>query len=457
DPRLEWPLNYFKYACECVGHRSGYDCQDCDFGWTGVDCAQRKKPAIRKNALLLSDAEKKRFRDTLTKLKNTPSDFVVARDGFGNDPYNKNRFVTDSSIYDTLTFLHFFSVKTPIKDTGEADCVRGNFFDDVQFILDFAHNGPGFPTWHRRFLLEFERELQRASGDEQMGIPYWDWTDHAHNCSVCTNDLVGEMVLDDPEGILDRGSDFWNWTMRCQISPVIEGCTYHVCNMSLPPSQIWRLPTGSAPNLPILEDISFALNAEVYDAEPFGLHSPANSFRNCLEGFVTSRGRVTKREDISLHGQGHTFFSGSVNAVPISPSDPLFYLHHAYVDKILEVWLRNTPTDSHKFPPPGRGPTGHNYRDYLVSFFPSATHEDYLKSSLEFGYDYDDMWEADFMHKVRAHGGNVGDEMQAVSGRMMVMLGCGVVAVVTITVVFLFVTYKKRAKKTKEEEPLLEE
>ena len=47
----------------------------------------------------------------------------------------------------------------------------GNSADE----LDYAHEATGFPTWHRLFLLWFEREMQILLRDDNFTIDYWDW------------------------------------------------------------------------------------------------------------------------------------------------------------------------------------------------------------------------------------------------------------------------------------------
>jgi tyrosinase len=38
-----------------------------------------------------------------------------------------------------------------------------------------AHRGPVFPAWHRFMLRQLELNLQRMLGDQNFGLPYWDW------------------------------------------------------------------------------------------------------------------------------------------------------------------------------------------------------------------------------------------------------------------------------------------
>ena len=56
--------------------------------------------------------------------------------------------------------------------------------------MDFAHEGQGFPTCHRLYLLAWERALQEMSGDENYAIPFWDWTE-SEKCEICSEELLG--------------------------------------------------------------------------------------------------------------------------------------------------------------------------------------------------------------------------------------------------------------------------
>ncbi|MGH2731830.1 MAG: tyrosinase family protein, partial [Actinomycetota bacterium] len=38
-----------------------------------------------------------------------------------------------------------------------------------------AHRGPVFLPWHRHMLILLEYQLQRVLGDDDFGLPYWDW------------------------------------------------------------------------------------------------------------------------------------------------------------------------------------------------------------------------------------------------------------------------------------------
>ena len=67
--------------------------------------------------------------------------------------------------------------------------------------------------------------------------------------------------------------------------------------------------------------------------------------------------------------------------VPSASNDPIFPLHHSFVDRIYEKWLR-------KF---NNAPIGHNKDDVIVPLDPVYTHQQMFKKSFEFDYDYDDV------------------------------------------------------------------
>ena len=67
-----------------------------------------------------------------------------------------------------------------------------------QFVLRHAqanmpsiHNCPAFLPWHRRFLWDFEKELQRVSGNPDLGVPYWNWPSGSANASMWDDNLLG--------------------------------------------------------------------------------------------------------------------------------------------------------------------------------------------------------------------------------------------------------------------------
>ncbi len=93
-------------------------------------------------------------------------------------------------------------------------------------------------------------------------------------------------------------------------------------------------------------------------------------FRNRIEGWVTRRAdhRVTT-EGSQLHNRVHLWVGGSM--VPMtSPNDPVFFLHHCFVDKVWADWqaaqVKANPAGAPHYAPMEANPPGHNFEDVLL-------------------------------------------------------------------------------------------
>ena len=80
-----------------------------------------------------------------------------------------------------------------------------------------------------------------------------------------------------------------------------------------------------------------------------------------------------------------------MRVVASASNDPIFFLHHANIDRLFESWLRKSggnPPSGYSMTEAGGHP-GHNLNDYLVPFFPLKTNADMYKRSSELGFHYD--------------------------------------------------------------------
>ncbi|XP_018419180.1 PREDICTED: tyrosinase-like [Nanorana parkeri] len=366
DDRLEWPKYYFVETCECFGNYSGYDCGDCKYGYFGEKC-DRKITVVRKEIRELSLLERKRFFSYLVMAKTTISkNFVILYTGdrHHRDTYN---FV-DASIYNVFSWIHYYSMK-PI-------LINGTF----NSTTNYAHESPAFPGWHRLGLLFLERQIQLLTGDENFAIPYFDWRGEK-NCSICTDDFVGD---NDMQGFLSEYSHFAFWKSVC------SGYNYEeaYCLGADDQNQMEKLHRKPgvdpvAPSLPTFQDVEDVLKWKDFDLPPYN-RMARRSFRNALEGFLNPSDGVTLQRN--MHNLVHVFLGGTMSEVPISSNDPIFVLHHCFIDKIFEVWIRRhnaTPDDYPENDQRGQGPN-----ECSTPYFPCYRNKDFLRHSNNFGYTY---------------------------------------------------------------------
>ncbi|HEX8691637.1 MAG TPA: tyrosinase family protein [Longimicrobium sp.] len=135
-----------------------------------------------------------------------------------------------------------------------------------------------FLSWHRMYLYWFERIVRAAAGVPSFALPYWGYTPTGQR------DLPAPFRLPaDPSNVL--------WTSNRD--PSVNGGT---------------------PLAPGVVDPGAALAL-----------IPFTSFQSSLEG--------------TPHGNVHVAVGGWMGTVPNAALDPIFYLHHAQIDRLWEVWL----------------------------------------------------------------------------------------------------------------------
>ncbi|MFJ9004355.1 tyrosinase family protein [Streptomyces canus] len=226
---------------------------------------------------------------------------------------------------------------------------RGEYDEFVRMHIDFyvsdgedglrtAHMAPSFLPWHRRFLLELERALRRV--DSSVTVPYWDWTrDRTTSTAPWTDDLLGGTGRL-PDRQVTTGPFAYatgNWTLKERITDE----DYLTRQLGRPADPI-ELPTRS--------DLEWALQDPVYDTSPWDSTS-TEGFRNKLEGWGRGQGAAAWRN----HNRVHRWVGG-VMVSGASVNDPVFWMHHAFVDLCWSRWQRRH-RDHRYLParPPGRG------------------------------------------------------------------------------------------------------
>ena len=323
--------------------------------------------------------------------KHYVSDFVVTSTPYkeikktvmeGGDPKS---FFYNVTYYDLFTWMHYYAASDTIlpHDITESD-------------IDFAHDGQGFPSWHRLYLLAWERTLQEVGNDEEFALPFWDWTGNPTQCdpTICSEELLG--VTNQTTGIV-RGKYLDNWYVLCTGEQTHD--LKKPCNPTITRAGLKRntddekekkvKEQGYTMTFPTKTEVNFALRFETFDFPPYNKESSCN-FKNILEGYVSTKTGFRLPNVHGLHNRIHIVVGGEMGDVPSASNDPIFPLHHAFVDRIYEKWLRKFNKDANVLSTYD-APIGHNRDDVIVPLFPVYTHQQMFKKSFEFGYDYQDV------------------------------------------------------------------
>jgi len=215
---------------------------------------------------------------------------------------------------------------------------EGKYLELVQDHMDMSHNMHGsmgevgfyrFLGWHRRYLVEMERELQRVDAllrpgaTDRIGIPYWRWQDPF---------------------------PAWMSTFLPQPNPD---------NGQTPPARKNADPPEKANGA----DIDILVNQFAIQNTGLPGENDYTKFSYGLEGW----GLRPDGTPLPAHNHGHAWIGGIMNNTSTSPTDPMFWLHHAEVDRIWEIWRQANPTPAPLLAGPDRimDPWVESYDDLL--------------------------------------------------------------------------------------------
>ena len=272
---------------------------------------------VRKNVSNLTPGEKTAFVNAVLALKTQPS--VL-------NPGQQGR-------YDDYVQLHMNAMMAGTPDLDPAQ---------PAFMPGWAHDGPAFFPWHRVLLLQFENDLQAASSDPSVTIPYWDWTDPAS--WPFTSDFLG-----------GNGT---GRSKQVRTGPFAYTATAHwrliVKDQASDPDYLQRQfgADSTAQNLPTSTDVSGAIGITPYSTPPWKgtAAGPGSSWR-----FQSQYG---------VHNLVHRYVGGTMGNMT-SPNDPVFWLHHCNIDRLWAEWQRQHPAEAPYLPTAG-GPGGHNLNDTMI-------------------------------------------------------------------------------------------
>jgi tyrosinase len=299
---------------------------------------------LRKNVVDLTPGEKAAFVKALKTLKNKiPKGSKI-------------------SVYDQFVLQHILTMGFR-KKLGATGPAQGNP----------AHSQPAFLPWHRQFLRQFEQALQAI--DPSVTIPYWDWTDPKALEVILQDDFLGPSgqgvtIKISGAGTFEGGpvssGSFADWRLN-------ENLHFDPINMStlgsklirfvaLPPCNQYPIPKAAVEQLLSFNDYEIfnaliegavSLNEKGKFVEGWALHAYAHSV---IGGSLVN----------NIHPQQgiphQTKILGTMDSIPCSPYDPIFWLNHANADRLWAQWQDRGHTGKDFYPVKGM-PFGQNLND----------------------------------------------------------------------------------------------
>lgn len=210
-------------------------------------------------------------------------------------PQAKNGTVAQWRKANNLDGARYDAAFAGVTDMTPPDAIAAAVWDQCQHGTDY------FFPWHRLYLKYFEQVLQHAANDPSLRLPYWDYTDVAQ---------------------LGMPAEFTTPTYRNAAGEEIANPLYEARR-----ANGWNAPGRKAlnttdTNIDQSLDIPSLLNTTNQNGDP------VNGYQRTIE--------------LSPHGYTHCAVMGCratvMGAVPYSSNDPIFYLHHANIDRTWDCW-----------------------------------------------------------------------------------------------------------------------
>ncbi|MDW3194898.1 MAG: tyrosinase family protein [Cytophagales bacterium] len=311
-------------------------------------------PRYRKNVTSLTAQEKADFTNGILELKRVPS------------PFFKNNLL---SYYDGLVRMHQLAV-----------------IQARQQGFGVGHKCPSLLPFHRKLVLLLEDGLRSVTGKD-IAVPFWDWTDPSSVATVFADDFMGPATGDPNNDYAVTSGPFKKGDYELNLITVPDGDEDYLNFCPFPfltragtigdnnqkTNINSQLPLLATVDLPTSLEVNAAMEVPNYDIAPFDPSvDRAQSFRNHLGGWKGPGGAPT------LHNVVHTwtggswescsyryypgaktatitncdgdekawpawitgkrYYVGTMQALQTSANDPVFFIHHANVDRIWAEW-----------------------------------------------------------------------------------------------------------------------
>jgi tyrosinase len=276
--------------------------------------------AVRTEFRAMSNEMRKQFTDSITCLKNMPPKASAEELTSYAGASGANHGIL--SRYDEYVATH---IENTFKIHATAD----------------------FLAWHRHFIFEFESDLKNSCGYTGT-LPYWDWSVDAEAVDQSEIFNGDEYSMGSNGEFIAGRSDTYLGLQDINFPPGTGGgCVYSG-------------PFSNTTYTTNLGPIDSPYNNNVkneFDANPRCLVRDLNSYfskaylrpekvadlvigEDSVQYFQALMQGYLGDNKLGVHGGGHWVGGGpsQLEDFHSSPNDPVFYIHHAMIDRIWTVW-----------------------------------------------------------------------------------------------------------------------
>jgi tyrosinase len=169
----------------------------------------------------------------------------------------------------------------------------------------FGHGKPTFLHWHRAYLQQVELKLRAAGAGHDVMLPWWDWTATPEVPPI----YAAAQAQGQPNPLSSAAINDLARQQGSRADP-------ETAQLARSPTTV-RDPGQPGTELPTAADIATVLAYQDFD-----------SFTRNLEDW---------------HNQIHVWVGGHMGDIPFAAYDPVFWAHHAMIDRVWRLWQLRYP------------------------------------------------------------------------------------------------------------------
>jgi tyrosinase len=241
----------------------------------------------------------------------------------------------------------------------------------IAHAIDCPHGNWWFLPWHRAYIASFEAICRELSGDDNFTLPYWDWTTNPDVPGVMFEGVLNPndgayvetaavfraafepvvkatdwwTIVKDADGMLDATCPYYQLLSRAVRFP--DDLWFDVFDN--PMGQFW-FDRGKARGLdekaPQLDAITQRCVSPIYVLAGLGASdfasfaSPKAPAHSAMSGFGVLELYPHNNVHNCVGGSPYNNGKGGFMQNNLSPVDPIFWLHHANIDRLWDIWTR---------------------------------------------------------------------------------------------------------------------
>nr|GAT58369.1 di-copper centre-containing protein [Mycena chlorophos] len=317
--------------------------------------AKCENPAVRKEWRTLSTAEKAEWIRSVKCLANLPHDPALTP----SVPVNISNIVpvdVNGSYYDDIVYMHMvvpvFSVFVfPLTCSRVSNSLWSLSYRETAVDLNTRIHFTGlFLPWHRWYVAVYEQALKEKCGFTGTS-PYWNWVEDSKDVfdSPFFKDYDPESGLGgwgDPENDFSvPNGGFSNTSSFKLVYP-----SPHTLRRNFTLQPFLGSPFLTNPAQQALYANATFTPAQ-YHKLVYDFVGDYKGFQTYFEGFNGSHGAVHLMMGGDLGGNcPKNAPAGCVNGSPtFSANEPLFWMHHAMVDRVWYEWQHASPENADKY------------------------------------------------------------------------------------------------------------